>query len=218
MQAVRFVGVGRPAQIEDVPKPSPGPGQVLIKIGGAGVCHSDLHVMEEDLGFKPPFTLGHENAGWVVRARRRRHGFQGRRCRRRLWSVGLRPLPRVSALDGELLRELGPDERLRRRTGSRRRDGRIHARAVRATAGSAGRPESGEGRAAERCRADAVSRDQAGAAAPQRGQHGCRCSASAVSGTWRFNSCACSPPSASSPPTLTTRNCSTPKRSARTTS
>ena len=66
MQAVRFVGVGRPAQIEDVPKPAAGPGQVLIKIGGAGVCHSDLHVMEEDLGFRPPFTLGHENAGWVA--------------------------------------------------------------------------------------------------------------------------------------------------------
>jgi propanol-preferring alcohol dehydrogenase len=66
MQAVRFMGVGRPAQIEDVPKPSPAPGQILIKVGGAGVCHSDLHVMEEDLGFKPPFTLGHENAGWVA--------------------------------------------------------------------------------------------------------------------------------------------------------
>lgn len=66
MQAVRFVGVGRPAQVEDVARPSPGPGQVLIRIGGAGVCHSDLHVMEEDLGFKPPFTLGHENAGWVA--------------------------------------------------------------------------------------------------------------------------------------------------------
>ncbi len=65
MQAVRFVGVGRPAEIDDIRKPSPGPGEVLIKIGGAGVCHSDLHVMEEDLGFKPPFTLGHENAGWV---------------------------------------------------------------------------------------------------------------------------------------------------------
>ena len=66
MQAVRFVGVGKDAQIEDVAKPSPGAGQVLIKIGGAGVCHSDLHVMEEDLGFTPPFTLGHENAGWVA--------------------------------------------------------------------------------------------------------------------------------------------------------
>lgn len=66
MRTVRFVGVGKPAQIEDVAKPSPGPGQVLIKIGGAGVCHSDLHVMEEDLGFTPPFTLGHENAGWIA--------------------------------------------------------------------------------------------------------------------------------------------------------
>jgi propanol-preferring alcohol dehydrogenase len=66
MQSVRFVGVGRPAEVQDVAKPSPGPGQVLVRIGGAGVCHSDLHVMEEDLGFKPPFTLGHENAGWIA--------------------------------------------------------------------------------------------------------------------------------------------------------
>ena len=54
MRAVRFAGVGRPAEIENVPKPTAGPGQILVKIGGAGVCHSDLHVMEEDLGFKPP--------------------------------------------------------------------------------------------------------------------------------------------------------------------
>ncbi len=66
MRAIRFAGVGRPAEVVDVPKPTPGPGQVVIKIGGAGVCHSDLHVMEEDLGFKPGFTLGHENAGWVA--------------------------------------------------------------------------------------------------------------------------------------------------------
>jgi propanol-preferring alcohol dehydrogenase len=66
MRAVRFAGVGQAPRIEDVPKPSPRPGQVLVRIGGAGVCHSDLHVMEEDLGFKPPFTLGHENAGWIA--------------------------------------------------------------------------------------------------------------------------------------------------------
>lgn len=76
MQAVRFMGVGRPAQIEEVPKPSPGPGQVLIKIGGAGVCHSDLHVMEEELGFTPPFTLGHENAGWVAALGQGTMGFK----------------------------------------------------------------------------------------------------------------------------------------------
>lgn len=66
MKAVRFVGVGNPAQIRDVPKPEAGPGQVVIRIGGAGVCHSDLHVMEQDLGFRGEFTLGHENAGWVA--------------------------------------------------------------------------------------------------------------------------------------------------------
>ncbi len=66
MRAVRFAGVGRPARIEDLARPEPGPGQVLVRIGGAGVCHSDLHVMDEDLGFTGEFTLGHENAGWIA--------------------------------------------------------------------------------------------------------------------------------------------------------
>jgi propanol-preferring alcohol dehydrogenase len=56
-------------ELVEVPKPTPGPGQVVIKIGGAGACHSDLHLMhdfEADLlPWNPPFTLGHENAGWV---------------------------------------------------------------------------------------------------------------------------------------------------------
>ena len=48
--------------------PEPGPGQVLVKVGGAGACHSDLHLLEAPAGsrsFTLPFTLGHENAGWV---------------------------------------------------------------------------------------------------------------------------------------------------------
>ena len=48
--------------------PEPGPGQVLVKVGGAGACHSDLHLLEAPAGTKSmtlPFTLGHENAGWV---------------------------------------------------------------------------------------------------------------------------------------------------------
>jgi alcohol dehydrogenase, propanol-preferring len=55
----------------EVPEPDPRPGQVVVKVGGAGVCHSDLHLKEwpaeqlEALGFQLPFTLGHENAGWV---------------------------------------------------------------------------------------------------------------------------------------------------------
>lgn len=49
--------------------PQPGPGQVVVRIGGAGVCHSDLHVLDYGaLGCPGPFTLGHENAGWVAAA------------------------------------------------------------------------------------------------------------------------------------------------------
>ena len=60
------------AELVEVPKPTPGPGQVVIKIGGAGACHSDLHLMHDFVdgllppnGWKPPFTIGHENAGWI---------------------------------------------------------------------------------------------------------------------------------------------------------
>ncbi len=55
-------------ELREVAVPEPGPGQVLVKVGGAGVCHSDLHMMEWPEGqmdFDLPFTLGHENAGWV---------------------------------------------------------------------------------------------------------------------------------------------------------
>lgn len=65
MKAVRYIEAGRPPEIVDLPKPIAGPGQVLVKIGGAGVCHSDLHVLDHGLGRTGPFTLGHENAGWV---------------------------------------------------------------------------------------------------------------------------------------------------------
>jgi propanol-preferring alcohol dehydrogenase len=68
MKAFQFVEFQKPAELREVAVPEPGPGQVLIKLGGAGACHSDLHVMEapsNTKGFKLPFTLGHENAGWV---------------------------------------------------------------------------------------------------------------------------------------------------------
>src|SRR6202451_945804 len=68
MQAFQFVELQKPAQLREVAVPEPGPGQVLIKIGGAGACHSDLHILEAPPKPGParaPFTLGHENAGWV---------------------------------------------------------------------------------------------------------------------------------------------------------
>jgi alcohol dehydrogenase, propanol-preferring len=68
MRAFQFVELQKPAQLREVPVPEPGPGEVLIKIGGAGACHSDLHILETPAGtpgVRLPFILGHENAGWV---------------------------------------------------------------------------------------------------------------------------------------------------------
>lgn len=69
MRALRLMNWKSEPELVEVAKPTPGPGQVVIKIGGAGACHSDLHLMHDFeagvLPWNPPFTLGHENAGWV---------------------------------------------------------------------------------------------------------------------------------------------------------
>ncbi|MBK6614330.1 NAD(P)-dependent alcohol dehydrogenase [Ottowia sp.] len=65
MKAVRYVQAGRPPEIVDLPTPTPGPGQVLLRVAGAGVCHSDLHVLDHPM-FPHAFTLGHENAGHIA--------------------------------------------------------------------------------------------------------------------------------------------------------
>lgn len=54
-------------ELTTAPDPEPEPGEVLVKVGAAGVCHSDLHIIEapSDSGFPLPLTLGHENAGWI---------------------------------------------------------------------------------------------------------------------------------------------------------
>lgn len=73
MKAFRFNQWHQAGQLENIPIPEPGPGETLIRIGGAGACHSDLHVMHEWTpetlpqlaGWSLPFTLGHENAGWI---------------------------------------------------------------------------------------------------------------------------------------------------------
>src|SRR5688572_9171891 len=65
MKAVRYVGARQSPEIVDIPKPKPAPGQVLIRTAGAGVCHSDLHVLDGGFEAPGPFTLGHENAGWI---------------------------------------------------------------------------------------------------------------------------------------------------------
>lgn len=69
MKALQIVGWKEPPELREVPDPEPGPGEVVVRIAGAGACHSDLHLLhdfeEGMMPFSPPFTLGHENAGWV---------------------------------------------------------------------------------------------------------------------------------------------------------
>jgi len=67
MRAARLHAYGQPLVVEEVPTPEPGPGQVLVRVQGAGFCHSDLHVISGELPVLPrmPLILGHENAGVV---------------------------------------------------------------------------------------------------------------------------------------------------------
>jgi NAD+-dependent secondary alcohol dehydrogenase Adh1 len=70
VRAVRLHGYHQQPVVDEVPEPSvKGPLDVVVKIGGAGVCRTDLHIIEGqwDAAMHPalPYTLGHENAGWV---------------------------------------------------------------------------------------------------------------------------------------------------------
>jgi len=70
MKAVRLHKFRTQPVIDDVPEPKiSGPLDVIVKIGGAGVCRTDLHIIEGQwdaaMGTPLPYILGHENAGWV---------------------------------------------------------------------------------------------------------------------------------------------------------
>jgi NAD+-dependent secondary alcohol dehydrogenase Adh1 len=70
MKAVRLHGYHQQPVVEEVPEPTvQGPFDVVVKIGGAGVCRTDLHIIEGQWAERQnptlPYTLGHENAGWV---------------------------------------------------------------------------------------------------------------------------------------------------------
>ena len=70
MRAVQVVEYGTPVRLAQVPEPRlDGPHDVLVRIAGAGICRTDLHIAQGELAaaFHPelPYTLGHENAGWV---------------------------------------------------------------------------------------------------------------------------------------------------------
>jgi NAD+-dependent secondary alcohol dehydrogenase Adh1 len=70
MRAVRLREYEKRPTVDEIEEPRiTGPNDVIVKIGGAGLCRTDLHLVEgqwaEKTGTPLPFTLGHENAGWV---------------------------------------------------------------------------------------------------------------------------------------------------------
>ena len=65
MQAAVLTQQPGPLELEELRVDAPGPGEVLIRTVGAGLCHSDLHFMEGTFRLKVPAVLGHESAGVV---------------------------------------------------------------------------------------------------------------------------------------------------------
>jgi propanol-preferring alcohol dehydrogenase len=69
MRAVRLTSPGEALRIEHVPSPEPTGSEVLVRVGGAGVCHTDLHIVDgTQTRVDFPVTLGHEVAGWIESA------------------------------------------------------------------------------------------------------------------------------------------------------
>ncbi|MEI9965643.1 MAG: alcohol dehydrogenase catalytic domain-containing protein [Caulobacteraceae bacterium] len=67
MKAAIFQGVHKPLVIESLPDPTPGPGDVVVKVGLCGICGSDLHISEDPIfGVPAGAVLGHEYSGEVV--------------------------------------------------------------------------------------------------------------------------------------------------------
>lgn len=57
----------RKLELQDLPKPNPGPGEVLIRVEACGVCGSDVHGYDGSTGRRiPPLVMGHEAAGVVA--------------------------------------------------------------------------------------------------------------------------------------------------------
>jgi NAD+-dependent secondary alcohol dehydrogenase Adh1 len=70
MKAIRVHSYGQPPRLDHVPEPrATGPDDVVVRIGGAGLCRTDLHIIDgwfaDAIPADLPLVLGHENAGWV---------------------------------------------------------------------------------------------------------------------------------------------------------
>ncbi len=143
MKALQYTEIGSEPVVVDLPTPAPGPGEILLKVTAAGLCHSDIFVMDmpaEQYAYGLPLTLGHEGIGTIAELGDGVTGFEtGGDAVAVYGPWGVRCVPRVRAWPRELLHP-------RRRAGyhparSRlaRVDGRIHDRRL----GAPPRPDRG---------------------------------------------------------------------------
>ena len=67
MRAAVVTEFNSPLQVQDLPIPEPGPGEVLVRIETSGLCHTDIHAAHGDWPVKPtpPFIPGHEGVGHI---------------------------------------------------------------------------------------------------------------------------------------------------------
>ncbi|MEU4717787.1 alcohol dehydrogenase catalytic domain-containing protein, partial [Micromonospora purpureochromogenes] len=68
MRALVARAPGAPLRVEEIRLPAPGPGELRVRVRAAGVCHSDLSMVNGTLAPAYPLVLGHEAAGVVVEA------------------------------------------------------------------------------------------------------------------------------------------------------
>ena len=109
----------RPLVIEELELDPPGPGEVLVQIAAAGLCHSDLSVINGTRLWPLPIVLGHEACGEVRRSRRRRDGPAPGRSGGVFLPADMRTMPDVRGGPGCIVR------------AGRRRESRGHAAARR---------------------------------------------------------------------------------------
>jgi propanol-preferring alcohol dehydrogenase len=78
MRAMLLDAPHTPLHLAELPIPTPGPGQVLLKVQACGVCHTDLHILDGELNEpKLPLVLGHQIVGRVLQNGPQAHRFRG---------------------------------------------------------------------------------------------------------------------------------------------
>ena len=100
MKAAVLRELQKPLQIEEVPDPTPGPAELVLKVHSCGICGSDLHISDLPFGMPAGTVMGHEFSGVVEEVGKEAAARCGRRSRVRAADDRLRPLRTYLSGDG----------------------------------------------------------------------------------------------------------------------